>query len=212
MSDTANNDEFSYSGYQVVRGEFFAHIKEPSLTFNNCKIYVNAACLNKSPQTDFVHILINPTEKKLVIRPCNEEEKDSFCWRSSSAKRRPKQVTCKIFFAKVVELMDWNPAYRYKLIGKLVRSNGQYLFVFDLKTAEIFKRVINADNKLKSSRIPAFPEDWKDQFGLPYDEHRKSLKANIVDGYAVFKLENNRAKTVYNANEQIEIGEQNDDK
>ena len=212
MKDIANNGEFNYSGYQVVRGEFFAHIKEPSLTFNNCKIYVNAACLNKSPQTDFVHILINPTEKKLVIRPCDEEEKDSFCWRSNGSKRRPKQVTCKIFFAKIVELMDWNPAYRYKLIGKLVHSNGQYLFVFDLKTAEIFKRIISADNKSKSSRIPAFPEDWKDQFGLPYDEHRKSLKVNIVDGYAVFKLENGGHKTAYNSAEQIEIGEQNDDK
>ena len=31
------DDAFSYEGYQVVRGEFFAHVYEPSFTFNNYK-------------------------------------------------------------------------------------------------------------------------------------------------------------------------------
>ncbi len=39
-----NDDTFSYQGYQVVRGEFFAHIHEPSITFNNSKFSVNTAC------------------------------------------------------------------------------------------------------------------------------------------------------------------------
>ena len=38
---------FDFDDYQVVRREFFAHIKEPSVTFNECKLYVNAACLSK---------------------------------------------------------------------------------------------------------------------------------------------------------------------
>ena len=36
--------DFNYDGYQVVRREFFAHINEPSVTFNNYKFYVNTAC------------------------------------------------------------------------------------------------------------------------------------------------------------------------
>ena len=40
---------FDFDDYQVVRREFFAHIKEPSVTFNECKLYVNAACLSKFP-------------------------------------------------------------------------------------------------------------------------------------------------------------------
>lgn len=38
-------DDFDFDGYQVVRREFFAHIREPSVTFNNCKFNVNSACL-----------------------------------------------------------------------------------------------------------------------------------------------------------------------
>lgn len=204
MDNITVDNEFSYDGYQVVRGEFFAHIKEPSLTFSDCKVYVNMACLNKLPHIDFVHILVNPTEKRLVVRPSKEEEKDSFCWRSNGEKRRPKQVTCKMLFAKIMELMDWNPDYRYKLIGKLIHANDEILFIFDLKAAEIFQRLTNPDNKSKTSRTPTFPASWKDQFGVPFVEHQKSLHVNIVDGYAVFGL---REKKSANITNQIEIGE-----
>ena len=53
------SDDFDFEGYQVVRREFFAHTFEPSITFNNYKVYVNTACLNKFPHADCVQLLIN---------------------------------------------------------------------------------------------------------------------------------------------------------
>ena len=185
--ENLESETFDYSGYQVVRGEFFAHIKEPSITFNNCQIYVNMSCLNKLPQTQYIHILVNSTEKKIVLQPCPEEEKDSFAWCSDGNRRRPKHITCRIFFAKIMQLMDWNPEYRYKMIGKLVKSNEDLLFVFDLKTAETYVRA-TPNNKKTTFRTPLFPANWKEQFGLPVEEHRKSLQINIYNGYAVFGL------------------------
>ena len=41
--------DFDFDGFQVVRREFFAHLAEPAVTFNNCRFYVNSACLNKFP-------------------------------------------------------------------------------------------------------------------------------------------------------------------
>ena len=79
------DDAFSYEGYQVVRGEFFAHTYEPSFTFNANKVSVNTACIKKLPKTDFVQILVNPDEKKLAVRPCQEDEKDSFRWCSTTS-------------------------------------------------------------------------------------------------------------------------------
>lgn len=38
--DIDEDISFSYDGYQVVRSEFFAHISEPSISFNNCKVLV----------------------------------------------------------------------------------------------------------------------------------------------------------------------------
>ena len=34
------------------------------------------ACLNKLPTVEYIQILVNQDTKKLVIRPCREDEKD----------------------------------------------------------------------------------------------------------------------------------------
>ncbi len=101
-------------------------------------------------------------------------------------------ITCRLFFAKVVELMGWNPDYRYKLLGKLIRANGEYLFVFDMNNTEIYQRILQEGKKPRNSRTPVFPAEWQNQFGLPVEEHRKSLQVNIVDGFAVFTVKNDK--------------------
>jgi hypothetical protein len=53
----------------------------------------------------------------------------SFLW--CTPKRKPKQITCRVFFAMMTGLMDWNPEYRYKLLGKLIKTAEEHLFVFD---------------------------------------------------------------------------------
>ena len=186
--------DFSYEGFQVVRGEFFSHIYEPSITFNKNKIALNTACIRKLPEVEYVQMLVNPEEKKIAVRPCQEDEKDSFRWRSAGNKLKPKQITCKVFFAKIMSLMGWNPNNRYKLLGKLIESGGELLFTFDLKTPEIFQRITKEDGSVKASRIPQYPEEWKNQFGLPVDEHRESLQVNIFEGYAVFGIKKEKDK------------------
>ena len=91
-------DDFDYGEYEVVRREFFAHLREPSITFNGCKIYVNAASLARFPKAEYMQILINRKTKILALRPCKEGDRDSFSWCSiNKGKRTPKQVTCTEF-------------------------------------------------------------------------------------------------------------------
>lgn len=186
ITETAS---FNYDGFQVVRGEFFSHIYEPSFTLNKSKVSVNKACIRKLPDIEYVQILVNSKEKKLAVRPCLEEEKDSVKWCTSSEKKNPKRITCRIFYAKVIELMGWNPNNRYKLLGKLMRSNDEYLFIFDLNNPEIYKPKIKDNGKSVISRIPTYPADWHNQFGVTVEEHQKNLQVNIFDGVAVFGLD-----------------------
>ena len=73
-------DDFDFDGFQVVRREFFAHTTEPAVSFNNCKFYVNSACLSKFPDTDYVQVLINRQSRIMALRPCQEGDRDSFAW------------------------------------------------------------------------------------------------------------------------------------
>ena len=180
------DDAFSYDGYEVVRGEFFAHLFEPSFVLSNYKVSVNTACIKKLPEIDYIQILVNPDQKKLAVLPCQEEEKDSFKWCTGGKKRKPRQITCKVFFAKVMDLMGWDPMNRYKLLGKLIRSGERLLFLFDLTTPEIYLRTIKENGKSKISRKPAYQDEWKNQFGVPVAEHQNRIQVNIFNDYAVF--------------------------
>lgn len=64
------DDSFSLDKFQVVRREFFSHISEPSITFNNYKIGLNSACIKRLPQIDYIQFLVNRQTRKLAIRPC----------------------------------------------------------------------------------------------------------------------------------------------
>ncbi len=191
-------DNFDFEGYQVVRREFFAHTFEPSITFNNYKIYVNTACLNKFPHTDFVQLLINRKTRILALLPCAESERDAIGWcNTSGSKRRPRQLTGKFLVAKLFEMMDWNVDYRYKLLGKVIHdANGEFLIAFDLTASEVYQRIAKDGGKPKTARTPVFPAGWKEQFGLPYHEHQKSLQVNIFDGYAIYGIKDNTVSTV----------------
>lgn len=44
----------------------------------------------------------------------------------------------------------------------------------------------SAEEIKRKNRIPFYPKEWKDSFGLPVEEHRKALEINMLDGYAEF--------------------------
>lgn len=180
---------FDLNKFQVVRREFFSHIGEPSIAFCNYKIGLNMACIKRLPDTDYIQFLVNRQTKTLAVRPCRETDLHSFQWcTNSGGKRKPRQVTGKMFFMKIFTMMDWNPDYRYKILGKLIKANGQYLFVFDLTATEMYRRIVKDGEKVQTSRVPVFPTEWQDQFGVPFEEHKKSLQINIFDNYAVYGL------------------------
>ena len=177
-----------YGKCQVVRGEFFAHLNEPSITFNNNKISVSTACVRRLPEVEYVQIRVNPHDNKLYVCPSSEGEQHAFVWITKGAKRQPKQVTCPVFFAKIIDATGWNPDYRYRLLGKLVRDeNNELLFAFDLNDYEKFPRMAK-DGVTRASRTPIYRVEWEKTFGPTVEEHRKRLQVNIFKNCAILNV------------------------
>ena len=190
-------DNFNLEEYQVVRREFFAHLREPSIIFNNFKLYVNMACLSRFPDTEYVQILIDDDAKILALRPSREGIRDSFrwCYTSLNGKKKPKQLSGKIFSAKIIKLMCWESDFRYKMLGNVIHANGEYLLAFDLSATEIYPKIVKEGTKPITSKTPVFPLDWQNQFGLPLHEHKNSMQINIFDGFAIYSIKDNSVVT-----------------
>ena len=98
MSETEDievDDSFFDDEIDVVRAEYASDSNEPTISFNNCQLYVNMVCIKKFPETDYVQFLINKTKMQLALLPCRGDERDAFLWRtinSKNGKRQPKYI------------------------------------------------------------------------------------------------------------------------
>ena len=185
-----DDDEIELGEYEIVRPEFFAHIKEPAFTINVDKISVNTACVRLLPDTEFIQILINRQEKKLVLLPCDETEITGYRWvKIKNGKRYSTQRSGEPFVLTLCRIMDWNPDYRYKILGRLVHSKGRTLIAFDMSSYECFPKRISEDGKKVSSRRSAFTSgDWDGRFGPKYAESRRSLQMETFNGFTVISI------------------------
>ena len=165
------------AGYQVTKAELFAHTREPAITVWDSRIKFNMACLRRFPGVKYIQILIHPDQKRLMIRPCDSDAPDSLRWASGGGAKELKNrdLLCRVFAAKIFDLMQWNGDYRYKVLGKPVVCDGEGLFLFQLSDFELF-----VSGKGKRTYLP---EDWRDYFGMPVEEHSKAHQISLADGY-----------------------------
>ena len=212
-------EDFSYEGYQVVRRELFAHLREPAVVIRRDSVTFNTACIAGLEDAVYIQILVNQDSRRMVVRKCEENDKDALRWCVAKPdKRKSRKMTNKIFSAMMYEMMGWNLDCRYKILGHKITFEDETIYVFDLMETEIFldikgKRAKkdtesqfttekansieetasnSTDNERsveeikRKNRIPFYPKEWKDSFGLPVEEHRKALEINMLDGYAEF--------------------------
>lgn len=212
--------DFSYDGYQVVRRELFAHLREPAVVIRRDSVTFNTACISGLEDAVYIQILVNQDNKKMVVRKCEENDKDALRWCIAKPdKRKSRKMSNRIFSAMMYEMMGWDLDCRYKILGHKITYEDETIYVFDLQETEIYldikgKRAkksteslsetkhtdVSGDNITQSkengeasaeevkrkNRIPFYPKEWKDSFGLPVEEHKKALEINILDGYAEF--------------------------
>lgn len=187
------DDDFEWTGYQVVRREFFSHTFEPMLKFNYNSICFNAACIRKLPSAMFVQVLVNRQTKQLLVKECTEDAKDAVRWclpDIKSGKRKPREVKGTIFTGMIFDMMGWSVNYRYKLLGTVISVNSERIVVFRLEDCETYIPVEkNEDGSPKKmGRKPHYPSAWKDSFGLPVEEHANQLKIDVLDNFARYQV------------------------
>lgn len=202
-------DSFDYTEYQVVRGQYFARNTEPSILLSNTHFSVNSICLKKLPNIDYIQLLINPKEKKIVIRPCQEMKKDSFRWCTGISKRLPAKISCRVFLGKLFDLMKWNQEYKYLCVGKLITSNQEKIFIFDLSFIKIYCK--NRDTGNKKRQAPIYPLSWMEQFGDIEKEHSDSLQVDVFNNYAIFGVKNKKDNSQLNTDKMNEESENKND-
>ena len=58
---------FSYDGYQVVRKELFAHLRDPAIVIRKDSITFNTACITGLEDVVYVHVMFNNDLKRICL-------------------------------------------------------------------------------------------------------------------------------------------------
>ena len=185
---------FSYDGYQVVRKELFAHLRDPAIVIRKDSITFNTACISGLEDVVYVHVMFNSDLKRIVVRGCDENDKDALRWCIAKPdKRKSRKMSCKPFSELVYNEMGWDSDCRYKILGYRINFEWETLYVFDLLVPEIFhegqkrKKGESApqseETKPVNTRKGFYPDDIAGTFGVPVEEHLKESEVTQIDGY-----------------------------
>ena len=200
---------FSREGYAVIRKELFAHQRDPAMTIRNRSITFNTACINGLEDVVWIKFWINEELKRIAILPCDENDKDAVRWCVAKPdKRRSRNITCPDLTDMLFDLMKWDKAYRYKMLGYRIQPDGETMYIFDLLVWERTKNggkrkkeVIDIEEALVSegeTNAPAeaatvvetvveleskFPEEVSGSFGVSVEQHERETEVRELDGY-----------------------------
>ena len=198
---------FSYDGYQIVRKELFAHLRDPAITIRKDSVTFNTACIEGLEDVVYIHMMFNRELKRIVVEGCDENDKDALRWCIAKPdKRKSRKMVGKPFSELVYREMGWDENCRYKILGYRIQFEGKTLYVFDLMVPEIFherksrkkneqasQEVAETPNEDAQNNNPAetevntrkgyYPDDVANTFGVPVEQHRADTEIQQMDGY-----------------------------
>ena len=198
---------FSYDGYQIVRKELFAHLRDPAITIRKDSVTFNTACIEGLEDVVYIHMMFNRELKRIVVEGCDENEKDALRWCIAKPdKRKSRKMVGRPFSELVYREMGWDENCRYKILGYRIQFEGKTLYVFDLMVPEIFhERKSRKKNEQASQEVAEmpnedaqnnnaaetevntrkgyYPDDVANTFGVPVEQHRADTEIQQMDGY-----------------------------
>ena len=198
---------FSYDGYQIVRKELFAHLRDPAITIRKDSVTFNTACIEGLEDVVYIHMMFNRELKRIVVEGCDENDKDALRWCIAKPdKRKSRKMVGKPFSELVYREMGWDENCRYKILGFRIQFEGKTLYVFDLLVPEIFhERKSSKKNEQASQEVTEkpnedaqrndatetdvntrkgyYPDDVANTFGVPVEQHRADTEIQQMDGY-----------------------------
>lgn len=160
---------FSYDGYQVVRKELFAHLRDPAIVIRKDSITFNTACISGLEDVVYVHVMFNSDLKRIVVRGCDENDKDALRWCiAKSDKRKSRKMSNKLFSAMMYDMMGWDTDCRYKILGHKITHEDETMYIFDLLETEIFmdtkrKKQVKTESSAKETTVSTSTDQTPEQ-------------------------------------------------
>jgi hypothetical protein len=160
----------------VFRGENFAHINEPTVSFARRKIWFGMACLKHLSNATHVHFALQKEARRFLVIESTDATLNAVRWCTPSKNMR--KISCDAdVWDEIFTVENWSEEFRYKLLGCFVHTSLGYGFAFDLTRTQKFSLdgtstdeknppAITLDEHCKNPLVKRFESD----IAIPIDE------------------------------------------
>lgn len=136
QSNNSNITEISLDGFQVVRGQYFSRIIEPSFTIWYSGVSFNLSAYNALNSCESVQILVSNEKRCIIIKSVPSTDRDAVVWLKPSERHKYKKIECSKFTHQLYDFWNWNKGFHYRANGKLVKSGQKIMLYFDFTKPE----------------------------------------------------------------------------
>lgn len=125
---------------EVVRRQYMAHTRDNLLTIKPDGIQFNNVCISKMPGVEYIYLFIDNENHRLLITPCNMDDKDGQKWcLVRDGVRKSRKLSGKPFGDLLYKKLGWCKGYSYKICGcpAIAKDDEDRLIMsFDFNEAE----------------------------------------------------------------------------
>ncbi|GHU70513.1 hypothetical protein FACS1894184_16070 [Clostridia bacterium] len=144
---------------------------KPHMTIKYDKIKFNRPCVKLFPGLNYIHMLISVKQKRIVLVPCGQYDKDALQW--SVGDSQPSELRALMFAPKLYEVLRWVQDYTYQINGVYQRIKGKQTMTFNLDECY----------RMESKKQPIYNVEWIKSFGPLYSEHADTYRVNLDKYY-----------------------------
>lgn len=134
-----NTPEISLEGFQIVKGEMFAHATrtmDPTCTLWPTSICCNKVSLTVLNNCTNIRIEINSETRCMLIIPVTEKDRDAVRWAKNVKDPVARKIDCPRFTSQLYETWGWDKEYVYRANGRIVTADNKVMLLFDFSAPE----------------------------------------------------------------------------
>lgn len=180
---SAEKGDFDLRGFEIVRSQLLNVPQKTRMNIANEKIKFSGACFEKLGYPENIELLFHPDKKIFAVRKSTVGSRDQFQWFTKSKEKCfPRAINGRPFLSAIYALLEWNPAFQYRISGYLLKDENDAALFFNAEDTQIIipNEEIPPEHKAMISStgrkgVPAFPQSWGDSFGDAYYHHENIL-------------------------------------
>lgn len=168
-------------GFEVVRAQFFNTADRICVTLGEKSIRFSAGAVRRLTGCDYVELLVHPIHMLFAVRPSQKECRRAVRWaRTQNGRTISREISGSACLPALFALLGWEAGYRFRILGICRKNQTESILIFNLRETEIFTSGINSENH--RFKIPAYPAEWEDRFGIDALTHAQAREISAFSG------------------------------